>query len=588
MVVTADIPGVEHGIGIARLFGFELTKCFELVARFADDRAVEIAEELLDSRGRTGHSVGEHVRSPVLVAHQMREAIANAERGLEDRDVLIGGAIGIDHVECLTSTRIGRIDGDARGRLVDVDGVRAVGILLEAGDHVVRYTGDLRLCEDDGSIGVLDVVAELDTELGELVRKLDELRAILGIQARAGALEAGKRQRRQLLIIDVLGGPTSGSGGDGLLQRGIRRDIVGPRRFVVLTVVRRIAEFFIGGNIRKEVLRDERVVEIRICIFERLYDGRERPRGSRVDDCFNAGVGLRDRGLAGRGDLRRGEVPVNAVGAGGVSRLCGDRDDGGRRYQVTIEHTELLSNPSDLPMDSRAYLVASKMACLRLLRFARPYGGYAMMSEPSTGAGLHAAQPREPRQARKGATVSESLRVPWTTWPSSWSLFVASRRHMQIPYFAVAALAGALIALVIYHFAAVKPALVALRGTVSTHDELLGTAAAPGTARLTALEEGLSSLQAEHERVAKRVGELDVLAHTDISRIGFVRYDAFDDTGSELSYALALLNREGTGVVLSSIYSRTDTRTYGKAVEIYRPVVNASDEELKAIAAARA
>jgi hypothetical protein len=66
-----------------------------------------------------------------------------------------------------------------------------------------------------------------------------------------------------------------------------------------------------------------------------------------------------------------------------------------------------------------------------------------------------------------------------------------------------------------------------------------------------------------------------------------VRYDAFDDTGSELSYALALLNREGDGVVLTSIYSRADSRTFGKAVDRYAPRTNASAEELTAIAQAR-
>jgi hypothetical protein len=159
---------------------------------------------------------------------------------------------------------------------------------------------------------------------------------------------------------------------------------------------------------------------------------------------------------------------------------------------------------------------------------------------------------------------------------------------MQTAYLAAAAaLAGALIALAIYHFAAAAPPLRRLQGLLATHDEVLGGAAGPASSRLTGIENGLAGLRQEHERVAKRVGELDVLAHTDISRVGFVRYDAFDDTGSELSYALALLNREGTGVVLSSIYSRTDTRTYGKAVEAYRPLANASDEELRAIASAR-
>jgi hypothetical protein len=153
-------------------------------------------------------------------------------------------------------------------------------------------------------------------------------------------------------------------------------------------------------------------------------------------------------------------------------------------------------------------------------------------------------------------------------------------------YAALAAFAAALVALVIYHFAAVRPALQRLAQLLAVHDGLIGGGAGAST-RLAAIEDALSTEQSDLKRVAQQVSELEALARTDISRVGFVRYDAFDDTGSELSYALALLNREGDGVVISSIYSRTDTRTYGKAVNAYKPAVNASDEELRAIERAR-
>jgi hypothetical protein len=151
---------------------------------------------------------------------------------------------------------------------------------------------------------------------------------------------------------------------------------------------------------------------------------------------------------------------------------------------------------------------------------------------------------------------------------------------------ALAAFAAALVALLIYHLSVVRPALARVQALLETHDSLIGGGAG-ASARLDAIEAAQKSGQAALERVAGRVSELEALARTDVSRVGFVRYDAFDDTGSELSYALALLNREGDGVVVSSIYSRTDTRTYGKAVQAYKPAVNASDEELRAIELAR-
>jgi hypothetical protein len=153
-------------------------------------------------------------------------------------------------------------------------------------------------------------------------------------------------------------------------------------------------------------------------------------------------------------------------------------------------------------------------------------------------------------------------------------------------YAALAAFIAALLALATYHLAVAGPALGRLRALVSSHDQLIGGGAG-ASERLKQLDAGLAVAQAALERVTERVGELEALARVDISRVGFVRYDAFDDTGSELSYAMALLNREGDGVVISSIYSRTDTRTYGKAVASYQPAVNASEEELLAISRAR-
>jgi len=149
---------------------------------------------------------------------------------------------------------------------------------------------------------------------------------------------------------------------------------------------------------------------------------------------------------------------------------------------------------------------------------------------------------------------------------------------------ASAALAAALIALVVYHLAFAAPALRRLAAALTAHDELLGGGhGASGTQRLSSLEEAHIELGRRAERAELRLRELDALSRTDVSRIGFVRYDAFQDTGSELSYALALLNRQGDGVVLSSIYSRTDTRTFGKRVEAFKSVVHASVEELAAI-----
>jgi hypothetical protein len=44
------------------------------------------------------------------------------------------------------------------------------------------------------------------------------------------------------------------------------------------------------------------------------------------------------------------------------------------------------------------------------------------------------------------------------------------------------------------------------------------------------------------------------------------RFNAFAETGSDLSYSVAFLDGNQNGVVLTSIYSRQDSHTYGKPV----------------------
>jgi hypothetical protein len=154
----------------------------------------------------------------------------------------------------------------------------------------------------------------------------------------------------------------------------------------------------------------------------------------------------------------------------------------------------------------------------------------------------------------------------------------------------MAVLAGALSALVVtsgYHFLVAAPRLRKLRTVIDTHDGLLGGGAARATDRLGALERDTAAAASARDVERARVDTLERVAHLELPRVGFVRYNAFSDVGSDLSYALALLNRDGDGVVLSSIYSREDTRTYGKSVAAFKPAQDPSEEELAAIAKAR-
>ncbi len=68
-----------------------------------------------------------------------------------------------------------------------------------------------------------------------------------------------------------------------------------------------------------------------------------------------------------------------------------------------------------------------------------------------------------------------------------------------------------------------------------------------------------------------------------VQRVGVVRFNAFDDMGSDLSFAIALLDDKNNGVVISSIYGRNEARCYAKPVLNSTSKYSLSDEEKKAI-----
>ncbi|HYM90876.1 MAG TPA: DUF4446 family protein [bacterium] len=93
------------------------------------------------------------------------------------------------------------------------------------------------------------------------------------------------------------------------------------------------------------------------------------------------------------------------------------------------------------------------------------------------------------------------------------------------------------------------------------------------SARLAALEQGMARV-------------VDALPRS-IQGVGVVRYNPFPDTGSNMSFSLALLDGRASGVVVSVLTNRDGSRVYGKAVENGRSSYPLSDEERQALALAQ-
>ena len=104
------------------------------------------------------------------------------------------------------------------------------------------------------------------------------------------------------------------------------------------------------------------------------------------------------------------------------------------------------------------------------------------------------------------------------------------------------------------------------------------------------IEEDLENYIYRVEKVEKQNADLQLIFKDFenqlsgcIQKVGIVRYNAFKDTGSDLSFALALLDEDNTGVVMNGIYSREMSNIYAKPVENAKSAYTISEEEQMAI-----
>jgi len=84
-------------------------------------------------------------------------------------------------------------------------------------------------------------------------------------------------------------------------------------------------------------------------------------------------------------------------------------------------------------------------------------------------------------------------------------------------------------------------------------------------------------------RLEARTVVLERDLRTALGRVGLVRYNPFEDTGGALSFALAILDANGTGFVVSSLHARGGTRLYAKPIHSGRSDAALSDEETEAV-----
>jgi hypothetical protein len=93
-------------------------------------------------------------------------------------------------------------------------------------------------------------------------------------------------------------------------------------------------------------------------------------------------------------------------------------------------------------------------------------------------------------------------------------------------------------------------------------------------------------LDVSDERVGRLRDDLDQLTTLlpgAVQTVGLVRFQALSDYGGDQSFALALTNAAGDGVILSSVFAREGTRVYAKPLTAWSSSYSLSFEEQEAI-----
>lgn len=104
------------------------------------------------------------------------------------------------------------------------------------------------------------------------------------------------------------------------------------------------------------------------------------------------------------------------------------------------------------------------------------------------------------------------------------------------------------------------------------------------------LEKLFAGKMKEIDRIAKQnelnqnnINDLKKIQRKTLNHYGIVKYDAFDDMGGKLSFALAMLDRDNTGFILNAIHSSDNCFLYIKEIVKGESYVMLSEEEVKAL-----
>lgn len=93
----------------------------------------------------------------------------------------------------------------------------------------------------------------------------------------------------------------------------------------------------------------------------------------------------------------------------------------------------------------------------------------------------------------------------------------------------------------------------------------------------------VKSIKNDNAQIKAYYTKLDHDVNSCIQKIGLVRYNAYEDVGSDLSFAIALLDNNNNGVVFNGLYGSESSNIYAKPIKNGESIYQLSSEEKYAI-----
>ncbi len=97
------------------------------------------------------------------------------------------------------------------------------------------------------------------------------------------------------------------------------------------------------------------------------------------------------------------------------------------------------------------------------------------------------------------------------------------------------------------------------------------------------LEDEITKLKTARETIEKDITLINTKLRKSIRGLETIRFNPFPDQGSNQSFAIGMLNEDGDGVVISSLYSRERMSIFAKPVQNQKSVYELTAEEKEAL-----